>query len=486
MSDDYRTVPEMESRLSEIRGELDAIDAEHAGQTLAGSAKEVWEDLSGQAEDLRARIKDTNERKAQLEAFARDASKAEDAVPERGEYSGKTFSTRTGVATSDPYDLSQYQTGDPFADPQVRARKMRDGALRAIEQDRSLKSRGGQDAAAEKVEYFDDPTGTIARRILTTGSALYKRAFAKAISSGQLTGDEARALSLTGASGGFAVPYQLDPTVIPTSNGSVNPVRAISRVIPIPGDEWRGVSSAGVTAAYAAEATETSDNAPTIAQPTISTEKAQAFIPFSIEIGMDWGSLEAEMGRLLGDAKDDLEATAFLTGTGTNEPFGVLVGATTTVATTTTAAFVVADLYKLEEALGPRYRPRASFVANRFIFNKVRQFDTAGGASVYTDNLRQGLANTGAGGAGAVGPAVLGYPAYEWSAMVSALTTTNKIAVLGDFSRYVIVDRVGMQVEAIQHLVGTNHRPTGQRGLYAFWRNGAKVVDANGFRVLVT
>src|ERR1044072_7036702 len=44
-----------------------------------------------------------------------------------------------------------------------------------------------------------------------------------------MTADEQRALSLTGASGGFAVPVTLDQTLIPTSNGAVNPWRAISR-----------------------------------------------------------------------------------------------------------------------------------------------------------------------------------------------------------------------------------------------------------------
>jgi predicted phage gp36 major capsid-like protein len=29
-------------------------------------------------------------------------------------------------------------------------------------------------------------------------------------------------------------------------------------------------------------------------------------------------------------------------------------------------------------------------------------------------------------------------------------------------------------------------RVTGQRGIYAFWRNGAKVLDANAFRTLTT
>jgi len=30
----------------------------------------------------------------------------------------------------------------------------------------------------------------------------------------------------------------------------------------------------------------------------------------------------------------------------------------------------------------------------------------------------------------------------------------------------------------------TNNQPTGQRGLYCYWRNGAKVADAAAFRTL--
>jgi hypothetical protein len=40
-----------------------------------------------------------------------------------------------------------------------------------------------------------------------------------------------RALSLTGASGGFAVPFELDPTIMLTHAGVVHPIRRIARVI---------------------------------------------------------------------------------------------------------------------------------------------------------------------------------------------------------------------------------------------------------------
>jgi HK97 family phage major capsid protein len=70
--------------------------------------------------------------------------------------------------------------------------------------------------------------------------------------------------------------------------------------------------------------------------------------------------------------------------------------------------------------------------------------------------------------------------------MASVLTTGTKILVVGDFNYFVIVDRVGMNVEFIQNLVGANQRPTGQRGLYCYWRNSSDVMAAAAFQVLVT
>ena len=79
----------------------------------------------------------------------------------------------------------------------------------------------------------------------------------------------------------------------------------------------------------------------------------------------------------------------------------------------------------------------------------------------------------------------LGYRKYEASAMTYATTTGTKIAVAGDFrAGFVIVDRIGLQIEVIPHLFGANRRPTGQRGVYAFWRSGSKAVNPNALRYL--
>ena len=52
-----------------------------------------------------------------------------------------------------------------------------------------------------------------------------------------------RALSLTSAAGGYAVPVELDPTIMPTSNLAINPIRAIANVKQISVDTFNGVTA---------------------------------------------------------------------------------------------------------------------------------------------------------------------------------------------------------------------------------------------------
>jgi len=63
-------------------------------------------------------------------------------------------------------------------------------------------------------------------------------------------------------------------------------------------------------------------------------------------------------------------------------------------------------------------------------------------------------------------------------------SSTNRIAIFGDFSNFLIVDKIGLTVELIPHMFDGSGDPTGQRGLFAYWRNSAEVVVDSAFRVL--
>lgn len=80
----------------------------------------------------------------------------------------------------------------------------------------------------------------------------------------------------------------------------------------------------------------------------------------------------------------------------------------------------------------------------------------------------------------------MGRPVAEWSTMVNTTTTGSKVLILADWkARYRIVDRIGMSIELVPHLFAlANNRPSGQRGLYAFFRVGGGVQVANAARYL--
>jgi HK97 family phage major capsid protein len=379
-----------------------------------------------------------------------------------------------------PWDLNEMRT---FSRSKGEiGQEFRARALSAIEKMGAATDRV-REAATSIIETFDDNDSRIARLCLATSSPEYLRAWSKvARGHGHMISPEEqraleRAMSLTDSAGGYLVPFQLDPTVIITANGSRNQIRQVARQVVATGDVWNGVSAGAVAWSWDAEATEVSDDAPTFAQPTIPVYKAAGFVPISIEALEDAENVTAEVARLLAFGRDVLESAAFVTGSGVGQPTGIvtaLTGTPSEVAATTADTFAVGDIYKLDGALPARYRSNAAWLANRSIYNLVRQFDTAGGANLWE--------RVGAD----VPPELLGRPALEAEDMDSSVTaaTNNYLAVYGDFDNYVIADRVGMTVEFIPHLVGANRRPTGQRGWYAYYRVGADSVNDAAFRML--
>lgn len=466
------TIDELRSRLTEIADRLAEIDKEYSGKRFSAEAKTEWNALFAERDETTALIAELETRQSQLT----DAAD----TPLANREAGTSFHTRrAGTATGDDiYDLSSYRARS--ASPEQERDLLRDGAMRAVEMAKFPHERANREDVQTHVanlleKHGATDGGVLARHILATGSPVYKRAFGKALVGAPLTDAETRALGSAGASGGYAVPFIVDPTIIPTSNGVVNPLRQISRIETISGaDTWKGISSGAVVASRDAEATEVSDDTPTLAQPTATVTKASAFVPFTDEIGADWVSLQSEMARLIQDAKDTEEATSFTTGVGTGvNPQGIITGATGTIAAGT-AAFAVAHLYALQEALPPRFEPNARFLAHNTQFNRVRQLDTTGGANMWV-RLPDGQP-----------PQLLGYPAHKLSTMDSVLTAGSEIMVFGDFWYFLIVDRLGLTVELIPHLFGASGRPTGQRGIYANWRNTSKVLSAAAFKVLST
>src|SRR5262245_21368556 len=368
----------------------------------------------------------------------------------------------------------------------------RDRAMRVLDTDRVATAHltpDQRDQVERQVRRHTD----IARRIIVTENEAYREAFMKLVTHPQgallLSDEERQAVQaweeyramgeVTPSAGGFGIPVFIDPSIILTAQGSGNPFLTLARRAEINTNIWKGVSSAGVSWSFDTEAAEVSDDSPALAQPTVTVHMARGFIPYSIELGQDYPGFADEMARLLAEGYDEILVDKFSQGSGSGEPRGLLTAldANTNdeVVVTTDGAFGQEDVYKAWKSLPQRYRRNASWMMSVDVNNRVRQFGTANVFHAYTENLPAAWADM-----------LFGRHVYESPYFPDFTGTTGaaNILVVGDFSNYLIATRGGMSVELVPTLVGTNHRPTGQRGWFAYARIGGNSVNDLGFRLL--
>lgn len=474
------------SRMEAIQTRMEALGDKHR---LSKSDTAEFDELGDEFTRLESHIErlDARNRIAQIGRGARTGTLERGSA---GDYDADPLDDPRSAGAShryrDPWALGEIRTFG--REPHELSAEFRARALSAIEMMPGANDRV-REAATTIIEQQDDSRSTLARHAVMLSSPAYLRAWSKMSRNEQhlLSPEETRAvtevraMSLTDNAGGYLVPFQLDPAVIITSAGSRNDIRMFARQVVATGDVWHGVSSGAVSWSWDGEAAEVSDDSTTFGQPTIKTHKAQGFVPISIEAFEDAANVTQEVARLLAFGKDTLEAQAFITGAGdgSNQPTGLITaldGSSAEMGPVTPETFALADVYAVHGALPARHRANASWLANNLLYNQIRQFDTNGGAGLW-EYL------------GGDRPAqLLGRPVGEAEAMDAAwnasATADNFVLAFGDFQNYVIADRLGMAVEFLPHLFGSNRRPTGQRGWYAYYRVGAGVVDPGAFKLL--
>lgn len=340
----------------------------------------------------------------------------------------------------------------------------------------------------------DVTLGVDARYVAAVGQEEYKSAFVKLLKYGDtaalrmtaeeqsavqqvVAADEMRAMQTgVGSAGGFGLPLSIDPTMIISSAGTISPIRDLASTVTISTREYRAVTTAGVTATFAAELAEVADGSPTLAQPDIFTEKAQAFVPLSIEISQDYPGLLAELSKLFADAKAVLEGEKFALGAGhgSNEPQGLVSGlAGSSIFTTASAGtWTVSDAYAVQDGLSPRWQANAHWLMSLSIFNTTKRL-VASASTVEPQIVSPD------------GKLLLNKPWNETSDMEGLVSAGNLVAVYGDINQaFRIVDRIGLSLELISHLFGASRRPTGERGVYMYWRTSSAVIVNDAARVV--
>ena len=457
------------ARLDAIDAELRSIDTEAGEAALNEDQQTRWDALDTEAAELRAAIEQNEQDEARAKRVA--------------ESRARWGSVQVAPVRTDPFDLNDLRSlhGDALVD---RARAAFDPDRVRGEQSEAVAevARKVEDFAAREHADADD----LARYVLVHGSADYRSAFKawmKAASKGNapvLSQAEAEAvraaMSLTSANGGYALPTLLDPTLIKTGAMSKNPIRRIARVEQGTQDKWNGVTAGNVATYWVAEGGAFTEGSPTLGGVQVDAAKLTAWVTGSYEIFED-SNLLSQLPGLIGDAVDMAEGAAFVSGSGSEAPNGVVTAVSGTAGSLVTAttrgtfnATSGVDTLALFNSLPSRYEDSSTWVMNKVTYLSIAQqtFGTAGGKVIDMTNK----------------DVILDSPVVRASSMPSATTSGNIMAVLGDFSQYIIYDRLGINVEFVQNILNSSSLPTGQRGLVAHKRVGANVADVNAFRLL--
>ncbi len=467
--------------LDDLRVRAEAIEAEfHTIHTEAGDAA-LTDDQQTRWNALEVEESEVREAIAHHEAIAeRDARVAERRA--------RWGSVQVSPQRTDPFDLNSMRHADGSALVD-RARAFLDDrtATRGIPAEHVAEaSRKLEMFAAAADENEDGQAAELARYMLVHGSEAYKGAFRTWFRAGQrgsapvLSGAEAEAvrasMSLTSANGGYALPTLLDPSLVATGTLARNPIRAVSTVKTGMVNVYNGVTIGAVTTAWKGEGSAFTDGSPTTGAITVTAAALTAYVTGSYEIFAD-SNLLSDLPGLIAEAIDSAESAAFVVGSGSTAPTGIVTAisatAGSTVTATTRGSFTSAslvDTLAVYNALPVRVEDSSTWLMNKATFNTIKQqmIGTTGIPVIdLTDRNR-----------------LLDSPVVKASSMPSATTSGNVLAVLGDFSRFVIYDRIGVNLEFIQNVVDGDGLPVGKRGLVAYKRVGSNTADINAFRFL--
>lgn len=183
----------------------------------------------------------------------------------------------------------------------------------------------------------------------------------------------------------------------------------------------------------------------------------------------DVGVLEQELTADFSEQFALTESQEFLTGTGVNEPMGILTDSEVEVITSDiTNKIDFDDILNLQHSLKEYYWRNARFFANRLIIKHIRKLKDANGQYLWSPPID------------ASNPATIAGSPYSMTpGMSSTVATTNKVLMFGDLGRaYLIVDRNTMTIEVIREKYLPNI------GFYATVRNGGGLAITEAVKVL--
>lgn len=284
--------------------------------------------------------------------------------------------------------------------------------------------------------------------------------------------EEVKALTVANdASGGFLAPEEFGNELIKLLS-EYSPIRSYAKVITISAPQItypRRVT--GTAATWVAETADRTESGMTFEQVTLTPHELATFTDVSNALLED-NAYNLE-GELLGDFAESFgktEGLAFVKGTGTGQPVGIMSAADIAEIKTGVAANFPASnpadvIIAMYHKIATTYAQSGVWLMNRNTLALIRQWKDGNGRYLVIDPISEGAPST-----------LLGRPVVEMPDMDDI--GAGKFPILfGDMSGYRIVDRVGLSTLRDPFSLATK----GQMRFHARKRVGADLTHPDRF-----
>jgi HK97 family phage major capsid protein len=288
---------------------------------------------------------------------------------------------------------------------------------------------------------------------------------------GPLDTDKSRSNKL--AEGGFFVPEQFLNSVVHDSGVPGSQLRPLCTVIRVSGKDGYLPTLASATWAAIAEEAAPTESTPVVGQVTFSVEKSGGLVKVSRELLEDSAiNLPAFLSQIFQEAAGQFEDVGIISGNNTTNYAGIMSDSSVAFYTMANATSVVgADLIGTYYALNAQHRANASWVMKSTIAALVNSIAITAAGVHSIPSLTAAPADF-----------ILGRPNVMTdvvSGLGGTITSTEKIAIFGDFRQYYVFDRVGFTIRRNDSLYMGND----QIGFFASRRGDGQVGLAAAFKI---
>ena len=298
----------------------------------------------------------------------------------------------------------------------------------------------------------------------------YKKSFWRAMRNKKNPYEAVNALQIgTDSEGGYLVPDEYENTLIEKLHDE-NVIRQYATVI----KSSNGDKKIPVVAGYG-EATWTDEEAAytesddSFGVITLGAHKLTSIIKVSEELLNDSAfDLEQYISKEFVRRMAAAEENAFINGTGTGRPTGILQTAETGKTTAAAAAITADEVIDLYHSLRSPYRKNAVFITNDSTVKAIRQLKDSNGMYLWQPGLKEGQPDT------LIGNRIIS------SAYMPEIGAGKKPILFGDISYYWIADRQGRTFQRLNEL----YAATGQVGFRTFQRVDGKLTLAETVKTL--